>query len=226
LKLLKQAVLFLLSALALNAAAQTGDYLEAGTASFYHDKFVGRKTASGQRFSQKELTCAHRTLPFGTKLKVTNLKTGKAIVVTVNDRGPFKKGRVIDLSRKGATELGFMHDGITSVAIELVSEPGELFAFTPLNDSIRELYCVETHKPVSIKIGDFETQERLKEIVQQASAELGREVLVQTVQNSGDTSYIVFVGIFYRQEDAHDFLDQIEHYYPKAEVSELALAAN
>jgi rare lipoprotein A len=225
--LFKHAGLFLLAVVALSAAAQTEEFLEAGTASFYHDKFVGRKTASGERFSQKEYTCAHRTLPFGTKLKVTNLKNGKTVVVTVNDRGPFKKGRVIDMSKKAASELGFVRDGIASVVITLEAEPGELFAFTPLNDSIRDLYCIETHKPVSIKIGYFENQKKLREMVFRVNSELGREVLVHSkVEKAGDTSYIVFVGIFYRQEDAHDFLEQIEQYYPKAEISELALATN
>ena len=212
---------------ALSAIAQTGTFVEAGKASFYHDKFNGRKTANGERFNQKALTCAHRTLPFGTKLKVTNLKNGKTVIVTVNDRGPFKKGRLIDMSKKAATELGFVRDGVTSVAIELVAEPGEMFAYTPLNDSIRELYCIDTDKPVSIKIGDFESQERLKGFVNVANKLLGKEVLVQLVaEKAGDTSYIVFIGIFYRQEDAHDFLDQIEHYYPQAEVAELALAGD
>jgi rare lipoprotein A len=69
-------------------------------ASYYHDKFTGRRTASGAIFNNKELTCAHKTLPFGTKLKVTGIKTGKAVVVTVTDRGPFAKDRHIDLSKK------------------------------------------------------------------------------------------------------------------------------
>lgn len=226
-KVLKPVVIFLLALSTLSAVAQTGNFVEVGKASFYHDKFNGRKTANGERFNQKSLTCAHRTLPFGTKLKVTNLKNGKTVVVTVNDRGPFKKGRLVDLSKRAASELGFIRDGVTSVAIELVAEPGEMFAYTPLNDSIRELYCIETDKPVSIKIGDFESQERLKGFVNLANKLLGKEVLVQPVaEKAGDTSYIVFIGIFYRQEDAHDFLDQIEHYYPQAEVAELALAGD
>jgi hypothetical protein len=98
-------------------------------------------------------------------------------------------------------------------------------SFTELDDSIRAFYCVDSEKPVSIKLGDFESQERLKEIVGRVSEELGREVLVQTVQSESNTSYVVFVGIFYRKEDANDFLDQIENYYPEAEVAELAMAA-
>lgn len=225
LKNLKLTVIALLSILVFTAAAQTELLLESGKASFYHDKFVGRKTANGERFSQKKYTCAHRTLPFGTKLKVTNLKNGKTVFVTVNDRGPFSKGRVLDLSKKAASELDFVKDGVTNVVIERVPELYE-FPYTLLNDSIRAYYCVDTEKPVSIKLGDFQSRERLKEIVGSASEQLNREILVQTVQGEGSTSYIVFVGIFYRKEDATDFLDQIENYYPEAEVAELALASN
>lgn len=69
-------------------------------ASYYHDKFTGRRTASGAIFNNKELTCAHKTLPFGTKLRVTSIITGKSVDVKVTDRGPFVKGRHIDLSKK------------------------------------------------------------------------------------------------------------------------------
>ncbi|MCW5908112.1 MAG: septal ring lytic transglycosylase RlpA family protein [Chitinophagales bacterium] len=211
-----------------NASAQTASLIEAGIASYYHDKFAGRKTANGERFSQAEYTCAHKSLPFGTKIKVTNLKNGKSAIVRVNDRGPFKKGRVVDLSRAVAAELGFLHDGLTTVALERVPDAEELIIESPfiaLDDSVRALYAAETEKPVTIKLGDFENREHLREMVTRANNELGREVMVQTVRNTDDElSYIVFVGIFYRQEDAHDFLEQIEHYYPKAEVAELALA--
>jgi len=77
-----------------------------GVASFYAGKFHGRKTASGDIYNQNEMTCAHRTLPFGTKLKVTNPDTGKSCEVTVTDRGPFKKNRVLDLSKAAASKLG------------------------------------------------------------------------------------------------------------------------
>ena len=71
-----------------------------GKASYYHDKFHGRQTASGEIFDQNKLTAAHKTLNFGTVLKVKNLKNGKQVVVVVNDRGPFVEGRIIDLDRK------------------------------------------------------------------------------------------------------------------------------
>ncbi|MCG2612403.1 septal ring lytic transglycosylase RlpA family protein [Flavobacterium sp. SM15] len=80
-------------------------YRSSGIASYYHDKFNGRKTASGERFDNSEYTAAHRDLPFGTKVKVTNLANDKSVVVRINDRGPFSRGREIDLSRKAFMEI-------------------------------------------------------------------------------------------------------------------------
>lgn len=90
---------------------------EQGRASYYADKFVGRKTASGARFSQHKRTAAHRTLPFGTKLKVKNLDNGRTVRVRVNDRGPFVAGRMIDLSKKAARKLGMLQHGVANVEI-------------------------------------------------------------------------------------------------------------
>lgn len=91
-----------------------------GQASYYHNKFQGKQTANGEIYDQNKLTAAHRTLAFGTKLKVTNLKNGKQIFVIVNDRGPFVEGRVIDLSRLAAEKLGMIDDGIADVECEVM----------------------------------------------------------------------------------------------------------
>lgn len=92
-----------------------------GKASYYGQPFIGRKTASGEIFTEHLYTCAHKTLPFGTKLKVTNLNSGKSIIVKVNDRGPFVKSRIVDLSLRGARELGLMQSGVANVSIEIVN---------------------------------------------------------------------------------------------------------
>lgn len=93
-----------------------------GTASFYANEFEGRKTANGEIYMHSKLTCAHRTLPFGTKLKVTNTANNKYIIVTVNDRGPFSPSRVIDLSKSAAEALGFIRNGTTEIVAEIVKE--------------------------------------------------------------------------------------------------------
>ena len=91
-----------------------------GKASWYGGSFHGRKTASGEIFSKHKHTCAHRTYPFGTILKVTNIKNNKSVTVRVNDRGPFKKGRIIDLSEAAAKHIEI--DGVGTVFIEVVRE--------------------------------------------------------------------------------------------------------
>jgi rare lipoprotein A len=88
-----------------------------GVASFYGNE-SGSKTASGQRFNQNALTCAHRSLPFGTKLRVTH--KGQSVVVTVNDRGPFIKGRVLDLSTAAARAVGLTASGVGHVTAEVI----------------------------------------------------------------------------------------------------------
>lgn len=87
-------------------------------ASYYHTKFNGKKTASGIIFDNNELTCAHRTLPFGSKIRVINVKNCKEVIVTVTDRGPFVKGRVIDLSQKAFKLIASLSSGYITVKIE------------------------------------------------------------------------------------------------------------
>lgn len=94
-----------------------------GLAAVYADKFVGRKTASGQRFDQSELTAAHRSLPLGTTVKVTNVRNSKSIEVRINDRGPFHAKRIIDLSTAAAEKVGMGKKGIALVHLEVVRDP-------------------------------------------------------------------------------------------------------
>lgn len=89
-----------------------------GMASFYAGNFIGRKTASGSIFTSRDMTAAHKTLPFGTRLKLTNPRTGKSVHVVVNDRGPYVKGRMLDLSKAAAEELGFVKDGVARLKVE------------------------------------------------------------------------------------------------------------
>ncbi len=93
-------------------------------ASWYGNEFRGRPTANGSRFDPRRLTAAHPTLRFGTKVRVTELSTGKSVVVEINDRGPYIEGRGIDLSHAAARSLGMVHRGIARVAIELLPQEG------------------------------------------------------------------------------------------------------
>ena len=98
---------------------------QVGEASFYGEGFHGKKTASGETFDQNDLTAAHPTLPLGTDATVTNLETGNSVEVKINDRGPYVKGRDIDLSKGAAEELGMTKDGVAPVKIEAEVAPGD-----------------------------------------------------------------------------------------------------
>ena len=93
-------------------------FVQEGVAAYYATAFHGRRTASGSIYDETDLTAAHRTLPFGTRVRVTHLANGKEVVVTINDRGPFTKGRVIDLSREAARRLRLLEAGVARVRLE------------------------------------------------------------------------------------------------------------
>ena len=121
--------LFILHSSFLNAQG-----VQKGKASYYARKFSGRRTASGERLHHDSLTCAHLKYPFGTLLKVTNVLNGKQVVVRVNDRGPYRKGRIIDLSWGAAKAIGMMAQGIVPVTVEKVS--GTNIPYKPEEDTL------------------------------------------------------------------------------------------
>lgn len=105
------------------AGAMTADpgTTATGDASYYADKFIGHTTANGETYDPEALTAAHRSLPFGTRVRVTRLSTGESVVVRINDRGPFVRGRVIDLSHAAARAIDMMRAGVVPVALEVIN---------------------------------------------------------------------------------------------------------
>jgi rare lipoprotein A len=97
-------------------------YDETGDASWYGARHHGKRTASGERFDQNALTAAHRQLPFGTRVKVTNLDNDKSVIVQINDRGPHTRGRLIDLSRAAAEQIGMLRTGTAPVRVQSLSD--------------------------------------------------------------------------------------------------------
>jgi rare lipoprotein A len=104
--------------------AQSVGYSQKGVASYYSDRFDGRRTASGERYENTAYTAAHKRLPLGTVVRVTNTRNGKSVDVTINDRGPYVRGRIIDLSRRAARAIGMVKHGLARVELEVVSLPG------------------------------------------------------------------------------------------------------
>lgn len=118
-------------------------FIQRGKASWYGGKFQGRKTASGEIFDTTELTAAHKRLPFGTRVKVTNLSNSKTTVVRINDRGPFVEGRIIDLSRAAARQIGMLGHGVAEVRISVLDSEkkpekiGDIEVSTPEDEKVR-----------------------------------------------------------------------------------------
>jgi len=147
-----------LASLAVCANPQEG---EEGLASWYAGKFQGRQTASGEIFDTNKFTAAHKTLPFGTLVKVTNLDNGKTTVVRINDRGPFIPGRIIDLSRAAAVAIGMAGSGVARVRVE------ELPPDSPEASGIRAAEAEEQHTPVtySIQVGAFRNEDYAQKLL-------------------------------------------------------------
>lgn len=106
-----------------SSSSKSTGKVEKGQASYYADKFHGKATASGEKYDKTKLTGAHRTLAFGTVVRVTNTANGKSVDVRINDRGPFKAGRVVDVSRAAAEKLGMIQAGVINCTVEVISEP-------------------------------------------------------------------------------------------------------
>ncbi|MBD8490188.1 septal ring lytic transglycosylase RlpA family protein [Echinicola sp. CAU 1574] len=116
----KQLTLWILIILIFSSCATSKNQsarVEKGMASYYANKFNGRKTASGEKYHHNQMTAAHRTLPFGTIVQIKNLNNGKTVKVRINDRGPFVRGRIIDLSKKAARQLDMIREGVVPVEI-------------------------------------------------------------------------------------------------------------
>jgi len=170
---------------------------EFGQASYYGDKFNGRRTASGEVFDNKKMTAAHRTHPFGTQLKVTNLKNNKSVVVTVNDRGPFKAGRVIDVSKEAANQLDFVIAGIADVKVEIYKP--EKQPEPPVEpQEIATLYEVDikTVNPVGfgIQIHSFKQIDNLFTELLRLEKEYGSKPMVQVADIEGECFYRLILG--------------------------------
>ena len=103
------------------AVTPSGNHVMEGVAAWYGHKFAGRRTASGKRFNPNALTAAHPTLPFGTRVNVTNTRNNRSVLVTINDRGPTSPKRMLDVSAAAAKKLGFVRAGLTDVKLEIAN---------------------------------------------------------------------------------------------------------
>jgi rare lipoprotein A len=195
------------------------DYDEVGYASWYGPGFHGKKTANGEIFNQNKISAAHRTLPLPSIVKVTNLENGKVLsFVRVNDRGPFARNRILDLSKEAAKELGFLNKGVTKVRVEILEDESRKFA-TELIESKK--------KAKSAKIQNIEKKNLTPPVNDFNSA--NKENKTKKVKSETDENFVlkdnniaIQVGAFTDHRNAKSLIDKLSEFkaYIKREFVE------
>jgi len=177
-------------------------FVQIGYASWYGKKFHGRPTASGEIFNMYKLTAAHRTLPLGTYVKVTNLSNGKSVIVKINDRGPYVKGRIIDLSYMAAKKIGMVKKGVQKVKIEVISLPYYVRKY-------RSIF--EYKKIYSVQVGAFRLKKNAKNLI----AEIKRytnHAFYRKVKINGTTIYRVYAGKYNSKTRAKYLMKKLSYF--------------
>lgn len=190
---MKKFVIGFFIALCIAPAFALETYKAKATCSYYAEKFHGKKTANGERFNMYDLTCAHKSLPFNTVLKITNLANGKSVNVRVNDRGPFVAGREVDLSKGAAVKLDMIKTGTASCKIEIVkmgantkqsavsAAKAQKIPLTPSKGSASSQAKITVKAGVlyDIQLGSFSDKENAKDYARVLMKEKFKNVVVQ-----------------------------------------------
>jgi len=196
--------------------------VQTGKASFYADKFEGHPTASGQKYKHNKLTAAHKTLPFGTIVRVTNIANGSTVDVEINDRGPYIDGRVIDLSRAAAEKLGFVNLGIADVKLEVVDPGSGKSKSQPVSiDNVsvdeNEYYDFEIAsikpKGFGVQIGTYQELVNLLRLTENLKGSYKKKVTVQVKILNGVKFYSLIIGPFPNRAKAESFHNDVKNKY-------------
>ena len=211
--------------------AQIG-YKEKGRASYYANKFNGRKTANGEIFDNRKLTGAHKTLKFNSMVRVTNLSNNRSVIIRINDRGPYAHNRIIDLSRSAAEQIDLIKVGTAQVRIEVIGENGKVEADNPTPSSPTEppaepvastdteafltgktysLWGTQRYpKGLGVQVGSYEDLDNAKDLSKSILQAGFEEVYIQ-VGWSNKRVYRVLVGAFAERSQAEAFLPQVKN---------------
>lgn len=203
--------------------------VQQGKASFYADKFEGRPTANGEKYKHNKLTAAHKTLPFGTRVRVTNLANQKQVEVVINDRGPYAEGRIIDLSKSAAESLGFVQQGLADVSVEVLDAgdgksalPGPIPDVAPAEE--REFYDVDAKRlnpgGFGVQIGTYQELINLLRIADNLKSSYKKKVTVQVKSVNGTKYYALILGGFSTRAKAEKFKASVQQKYPDAFIAE------
>lgn len=203
--------------------------VQTGKASFYADKFEGSPTASGEKYKHNKLTAAHKTLPFGTRVRVTNLSNNQTVEVTVNDRGPYVENRVIDLSKSAAEKLGFVNKGIADVKVEVI-DAGDGKSSTPsgtvsnVTVEEKEFYDFEISrlnpKGFGVQIGTYQELVNMMRLSENLKNSYKKKVTIQVKVLNGVKFYTIILGQFSSREKAEQFRNDLKNRYPDAFIVE------
>lgn len=184
-------------------------YDETGYASWYGPDFHGKRTANGEQYNMNAMTAAHKTLPLPTFVKVTNLENGRSIVLRVNDRGPFVKSRIIDVSRRAAQLLGFDQQGVTKVRVQALDENGKIakrkeggeptYADTPSST---------TNGGHFVQVGAYSQRENAEVQIKRLEAR-GHEAKLDRAVTNGQSLWRVRIGPFAEKLLAQEKLDRV-----------------
>ncbi|MDA3867196.1 MAG: septal ring lytic transglycosylase RlpA family protein [Salinivirgaceae bacterium] len=209
--------------------------IQHGKASFYADKFEGRTTASGEKYWHSKLTAAHKNLPFGTEVRVTNLENNETVIVRINDRGPFVQDRIIDLSKSAAKKLDFIKRGVCNVKVEVVSEgtvqekntepivkeagsgvisnaKGDPVSMKPQFYSL----TVSNSRPLGygLQLASYKEMINLLERVKGIQETLREEITIQVSSVNGEKVYRIIAGQFDSRSKAERYKEKIRDSFP------------
>lgn len=204
---------------------------QTGKASFYADKFEGHLTASGEKYKHSKLTAAHKALPFGTRIRVTNLANNASVEVIVNDRGPYVEGRIVDLSRSAAEKLGYINQGVADVRVEVIDAGDgksgmEVKPVDHVAIDEKEFYDFEVSrlnpKGFGVQIGTYQELVNLMRLTDNLKSSYKKQVTIQVKVVNGVKFYGLIIGQFSTRDKADKFLTTVKNKYPDAFIAEFA----
>jgi rare lipoprotein A len=212
--------IFISSIIYISAGAQ-----EAGLASYYNDYFTGKTTASGEKYDPNKLTAAHKSLPIGTMIKVTNLANDKSVIVRVNDRGPYVKGRILDLSKSAAIQLGLLQSGFARVSYTIMETnilqiKDTASAEETPDEMFYSINAVDTSVKMGwgVKLGSFDDPALAFKVSKELRLKYEATAFIQTVKLIKGCLYRIFVGNYATQEEAEQLRSVLKKAYPECKV--------
>jgi rare lipoprotein A len=217
----------LLSILLCFSLASATAQVQVGKASFYADKFEGSPTASGEKYKASKLTAAHKTLPFGTKVRVTNLANNESVVVTINDRGPFVEGRIIDVSKSAAEKLSFFNQGTAEVKLEIVDATDGKQDTQPVavdhvvvEDKETYQFDIKRVNPTGygLQLGTYQELVNIMKIVDNLRTTYKKKVAVQVKIVNGVKYYSIMLVGFTKRDKVEMLMAELKKKFPDSFV--------